>query len=378
MSKVKWAVCVLVMSIIPMLAWAGLASAQRFDATIDENETVNSSLYSASKNVEVHGTVNGDIFCVGQNVTIDATVRGDVICAGQNVTVNGTVEGDVRVAGQTVAIDSKITGSLTAAAQNFSFDADANVGRDATIMGDSLNLKGTVGRDVLMNGTTLTLNGKVGRDVKANGQQVRMRADTQIAGNLTYSSREEADIAESAQIAGTTTRDPVKGDSDGAFGLSLGMYVYFLAAFLLIALMMVLVFPRAVHHAGETARRHLGKSLLVGIVASLIAPFALLAVAVTFVGLPFAFVLLAVWFLCIVISGPIAGYWLARLILKKRSANIVALVMLGGILLVTLCFVPWIGWVMALLAYWLGFGATLIALKEHMPKPEYKFSQREP
>lgn len=372
MRRLKWVVCALALSIIPVLAWTNMAHALRFTSSVSDDETVNSSVYSAGKTIDINGTINGDVFCAGQTVTIDATVHGDVICAGQDVTIKGSVHGDVRVAGQFVSVDADIERSLTVAAQTFSLDASAGVGRDLTTTGDSSNIKGSVGRDALLNGNTITMNGPIGRDARATGANIELKASAQVGGNFTYTSERAANIAVSAQVAGETRRQEVKDNGGASFaGVSALVYLYFLAAFLLIALLLVLFVPQGVHRTYEIARRSLGKTILVGFLVGLAAPFVIVLIAMTFVGLPVAILALLAWIFLAVLSGPVAGYYLGKLLLKKTKNHVVVMLVGSGIV-VTLYFVPYIGFIAMLLAYWIGSGATLIALKRHLPAPKYR------
>lgn len=370
MKRWKIGLTALAVMALPMFAWAGLASAQRFSATVGEGETVDSSLYSAGRTVDINGTVHGDIFCAGMNVTINATVRGDVICAGQNVTVKGKVEGDVRLAGQTVSIDADIARNVTVMAQAFSFDADSRAGGDVTAAGDTANIKGQVGRDLLVSSSSFTLNGAVGRHVDATSQKVEMLTNARVDGNFTYTSSSAATIPPGANIRGEVTqKTPEQYERSG--GSSIGMYLYFLAAFLLIALVVILFFPQAVRKTVGVAHRHLGKALLAGFIAGIALPVALFALAVTFVGIPLAFMLLIAWVGLTMVSGPIAAYWLGRT-LFKRIKNSVAVMLLGATLLFALSILPFVGFIVMLIAYWLGSGAALLTLKRHMPRPDYK------
>jgi cytoskeletal protein CcmA (bactofilin family) len=374
MNKRSIIAAALVLLALPMLAWAGLAHAQRFDSSVDEGETVNSSLYSTGQTVDINGTVNGDVFCAGQTVQINATVNGDVMCAAQTINIRGEVNGDVRLAAQTVTVDASIERNMTVAAQTLSFDADATVGRDATLYGQQANLKGSIGRDVLAHTNETILNGTVGRNVDTTSRTVEVRENAQIEGNLTYTSNNEANIADGAQIAGEVTRetpDEQAADDGNVWGVNLWAYLYFALFALLFALLVSLLFPQAVRKTGDIARSSFGKSLLVGFLAMFAIPIVMFALGVTFIGLPLMLLLLLLWILLMAASGPVVGYFLGKLLFKNMS-HVVAITLIGVVLLFVLYFLPYIGFLIALLAYWIGSGAILIALKRHLPKPNYK------
>lgn len=374
--KKKWNIIIATLALValPALAWVGIAGAQRFSATVEEGEVVDSSLYSAGQNVDINGTINGDVFCAGQTVRIDATVRGDVICAGQNVSIKGKIDGNIRVAGQTVTIDAQVDRSMTVAGQTVSFDADAVVNRDATVTASSVNLKGKIGRDAVLGGSEIMLRGEVGRDVEASAPKVDMFSGARIGGNLTYTSEKDASIPPGVNIIGEVTHNPVEEQrqaSSSWWGVSVGAYLYFLAALLAIGLALVLFFPQAVRKTSDLAQKHLGKTILIGFVAGLAVPVVVFSLAITFVGLPLAIILMLSWMVLMVLSLPVAGYYLAGVLFKKLKHSVAAM-LVGTAILVTLFFIPFVGFVFALAAYWIGSGALLLAIKRHMPKPVYK------
>lgn len=372
MKKWKIITAALAMLALPVFVWAGVANAQRFAATIPEGEVVDSSLYSTGQDVDINGTINGDIYCAGQTVYIDATVNGDVICAGQTVTVKGQINGNIRVAGQTVAVDAQVERSLTVAAQSFSLDNSSVIKSDATITGGTINLKGSVERDVAVSGGDVSLKGTIGRNVEAGVGTLNLEPGAVIGGNLNYTSEEEAYMPNGIEIAGEVTRHaPEKSDGAVLWGISTGVYLYAMAFFLLLGLLIVLFFPQAVRRTGEVARKHFGKTILTGFLAGLIVPIASFALAVTFIGLPLALMLMLAWGLLMVVTLPIAAYFYAKLLFRKVK-NVVALTIIGTLILVTLLFVPFVGLIVAIVSFWIGSGAILIAIKQGIPKPDYK------
>ena len=371
MSKRRIVAIALVLAALPVFVWTGVAHAQRFGTTVGEGETVNSSLYSAGQSIEIRGTINGDVFCAGQNVRINATVNGDIICAAQNIDIRGSVDGNIRIAAQTATIEAQVARSMTAAVQTLSYETDASVGSDTTIIGQRVNLGGFVARDVLIQSEDAILGGQIGRNADVKSQEVAVRANAEIEGNLVYTSEREADIADDAVIGGSVSRETPDRAEQALWGATVGAYLYFMVGSLLFALVVALILPQAVRKAGGIARKSFGKTVLVGVLASFAIPVATFALAVTFVGLPLALLLILLWILLMAASGPVAGYFIGK-ILFRNMKNTVGVTLIGVLALLLLCFLPFIGWLVALLAYWVGSGAILIALKRHVPKPVYR------
>jgi cytoskeletal protein CcmA (bactofilin family) len=364
MKQLKWAVGLLLLAIVPVLAFANLASAQKFSSTVDKGQTVNSTLYSTGKDVEINGTINGDVFCAGQTVRVDATVHGDVICAGQDVTISGKIDGNVRVAGQTVSMDASVGRSATVAAMTFSLDAPAKVGQDLTATGSSLNIKGMVTRDVVASGNEVILNGPIGRNAKVSSASVHLRDSAVVAGNLEYTSSNKLAQDKGATVKGSTKQVTPTQHKRG-YHFNVLFYLFALSSLLLISLVLAYCFPNVLRKNAKHLSANFTKSLLVGLIASFLFPAIALGLCLTLVGMPLAVVMLLGWLLLVALSGPIVAYYVGERILKKRD-NLYGVVALGSLVLVTAYFVPLIGILVLMLAYWLGTGALLLSIKEHM------------
>lgn len=365
MKKLKWIVATLALAIVPVVGWTSIANAQKFTNTVDKGHTINSSLYSAGKVIDINGTVNGDVFCAGQTVNINATVRGDVICAGQDVTISGKVEGNIRVAGQMVNIDAEVGRSATVASMSLSLDADAKVGQDLTANGAALNIKGAVGRDVLANGDDVTLNGKVGRNVKVSGSGIHLKNDASIAGNLEYTSNSKLDKSNGAEVAGKTTEVEAtkRGRGSGLNRFSVVMYLFMIVALGLIALALVYFFPKFLGKQAGRINESFGKTLFVGLIASFVVPMACIGLSLSLVGIPLVGFILVAWLMGALLSGPIAAYYVGQKVLAKQK-NPYLIVWVGTLIVVTAYYLPIAGILALMLAYWLGFGTLILALMD--------------
>ncbi len=371
---IKWATGGALLTAVLTVTLVSVAYAQRFSRTVDQDETVNSSLYSAGKVVAVNGIINGDVFCAGETITIDAEVHGDVICAGSDVTIAGKVDGDVRVAGQTVVIEADVTDSVTIAAQSFSLDANATVGRDLTAMGDTLNIKGAVLRDVLASGNVGTLNGSIGRNVRFDGNKLVLKSNAAVAGTVDYTSKNKIDVAAGAVVAGTTKQTvPEKSnDSSVLTRLTTWLYIFTLAGLILITSALAFFFPRLLVRTSDRIRTKFGITLLVGASATLVVPMLLVGLAVTVVGIPLALFLFLAWIFAFALSGPIVSYYVGSLVLSKRTKQQVWIALAGSLALGLLYFLPFIGTLLFMVASWLGLGALLLTLQPYVRQRDKK------
>lgn len=362
------------------LSWTAVAHAQSNvrtgdDVTVSEGQVIDQTLFAYGRTIDIAGTVNGDIFCAGQNVTITGTVAGDVVCAGQTVHVAGNVGGNIRVAGQNVTIAGMTARSLTAAGQSVALDAAGHVKGDAEIGGQSVTLNGTIDRDLAAAATTLTISGAVARNVNATATDLTLGGNTLIGGNLTYVSRHNLTRVAGAQVRGKISRQnpPASRNAGVRVGGLIGGFtgaVYMFVAFLLIALVLILLFPGFIHAATEVGFTSPWKTLLVGFLASFLVPALLVALMFTLIGIPLAILALLVWIVLVGVSVPFAGYYLGSLLISKSTTNPIWVMLLGSAIILILFLIPIVGFLTWLVAMWLGLGIILLQIP-HLPRPVY-------
>jgi cytoskeletal protein CcmA (bactofilin family) len=365
MKHFKKGIIAAALVVVPMLAWVGVAQAQRFTSHVDEDQTVNSTLYSTGKEVVVQGTINGDVICGGENVTIDATVHGDVICAGMDVTIGGTVDGDVRVAGRNVVMEGKVDGSASVAALNFSLDTQASVGRDLSLMGDSLNVKGSVGRDVVANGAAITLNGAIGRHARVETSNLRLKGDAAITGDLTYTSARDAKIAEGAAVTGKTVHSEPEAQQDAGWNFNARFFMIVLISMLLVGCTLAYLFPQLFRRTTAQTTERFGRTVFAGLIAGLVGPMLVALLLFTLVGIPLAVLLALGLLMGLILSVPVAAHFVGQLAWRKQR-NPLLVMLAGTAIVVVVTFLPWIGFIGLFLTYWVGMGALVLALGQRI------------
>jgi cytoskeletal protein CcmA (bactofilin family) len=359
---------------------AGIAHAEVFrsgdDVTVARGETLDRTLYAAGRTVDVAGTLNGDLICAGQNINVSGTVTGDVICTGQNVHISGTVGGDVRVAGQSITLGGPVQGSVSAAGQNVTLESGSKIVRDASLAGQTATINGVVGRDLLAGSSTIAIGGTVVRDVQAADTTLSLVKGAHIGGSLTYTSAKLLSRTDGVTIGGRINHQtpPKRGHEPvrvGAFVRGGLLFAFLLLLSMLVtALVLVLLLPHLFHAATEVAMARPLLTLLIGFVTSLVVPFAIVVLLVTVLGIPLAILLLLVWLIVMFMSGPFAAYYLGRLLLGKSEPNAVLIMLLGASVLAVCYFIPFLGALVSLLAYWFGIGIIVLQARL-ISKPRY-------
>ncbi|CEA09408.1 hypothetical protein BN1051_02778 [Arthrobacter saudimassiliensis] len=300
--------------------------------------------------VDVSDNVSGDVYASGQTITIDGDVTGDIIAAGQTITINGNIDGNVRLAGQDITINGAVSRSGTLFGSDIEVSGSGSFGEDLVGAGQDIDIAGTVGRDVEVGVGSLTIDGTVG-------------------GNLSYSSNEEADIADGA-VAGTVDRsvpqtapEPTAGER--FVGWLLGL-LYALVALSIITVLSAWLFPRLLHRVTDQLIPRPWKALLVGFVAAVAVPVGVLLALITVIGIPLALSWLLVWTVLTLATFVFGAYYIGRLVFRGRQHPVVK-ALVGGVILIVALHIPWLNIVVWLAMVFFGLGAQLLAIYERRP-----------
>lgn len=341
--------------------------------TVRADETVDNTVFIGSKNVDIAGTVNGDVFCGAQTVNISGTVNGDVICGAQTINISGSVEGDVRLGAQTVNLTGTVSRNATIAAQTINTDSKSQIAVDADFGASDVNLNGNIGRDLAVGGANINIGGSVGRDIKSSADKISLSPSAKVGGGIDYTSRNKISVANGAAVAGQVTQHEPKKEKGSLVKLMFfgGVAALIFALVLLAcALVVTALFPQAVHRVSSQGIARPWRSLLVGFIASIVAPIIGVILLFTVVGIPLAILMFIAWMLIAMTSGLFTAYYVGRRVWTSQN-NALLRVLAGGAILLILYMIPFIGFLIMLLAFWLGVGMVLQELKTRTPSPKY-------
>ena len=373
---------ILMLAVLPVLTFAGIASAQSFrsgqSAGVASSESIDGSAWVSGSSIDISGDVNGDVYCAGQNVTISGHVTGDVLCLGQTVTLSGTVDGSARLAGQSVSISGNVKGSTTELGQSVTLEGQGNVGQDASFFGQDVSINGKVNRDVVIGAASATVNSAIGRNVTTWANDLSLKNAANIGGFLTYTSPQKATIESGAQIAGKVTYNQkmVQQTQQQAAGIGLvGVFVWVLMP-IVSAVVTALLFPREYQFATTPAVAAFSKMLLatlVGLVAGIVMPFIIIFLAITILGIPLAIVALVAWVLVLLLSGSVSAYYVGQIVWREQT-HAVLVMLIGAAIIAVLLLIPIINIIVWFIAVWYGSGALLLELKRLAVAPRYDMS----
>lgn len=299
-------------------------------------------LLTAMPGVALAETRAGGAVVVGADETVD----GDLEAFGGSITVRGTVDGDVQAVGGTVQIEGTVTGDVSVTA------GSVVIGPDATIEG---SLEGAAG--------DVTIAGNVAGNVEIGAGTIAVTDTAVLGGDLAYDGT--LDQAPGASISGEVSQQAGLGDPS-MFGTSIPAWlpgVYVFATGLLMAVILLAVFPAFSRDVADGVIHSPGRSVGVGLLALISVPIALMGLILTLVGIPLAVIGLIVSLIGLWIGGLYGRYAVGEYVLGRSGMDNRWLALLVGFLVVGIAVrLPLLGGLLNLLVMVVGLGALTDAL----------------
>jgi hypothetical protein len=142
--------------------------------------------------------------------------------------------------------------------------------------------------------------------------------------------------------------------------------LYALVALSLITVAAGLLVPRVLQRVTDRLLPSPWRALLVGFIAALVVPFAVLFLLITVVGAPLALAVLLIWIVLTLATFVIAAHYLGRLVLHG-SHHPVLQSFVGGLILIVGLQIPLLNVLVWLAMVFFGLGAELLELYRHAP-----------
>jgi hypothetical protein len=254
------------------------------------------------------------------------------------------------------------------------FSAEANniikIGGDVTIEAQQK------ANNVVVVGGQITVNGLVKNNVVAVGGSIVLTNKAVVRGNVVCvggvvaqgnGSQVYGDITEinSSNIS-SAIASVLSGDGEGWPLIINFIYLCFFAVIFIIALLMAILIPRPLIAIVNMIQNNKTKSFFWGFFATLTIPpfFFLLIISIigiTLIPLIFAALLLAFALGFIGVSALIGNFILTK-IFRKHKKSLVQETILGLILFWSIGWLPYIGWMVKVIAITFGLGGVLLIL----------------
>lgn len=316
-------------------------------------------------------SVPGDVMAAGRSVTFDGTVGGSYLGAAGDQEIGGRIDGSVRAAGGYVRLEASVGRNVTVAGGSVDLEPATVVEGNAYLGGGSVRMLGEVAGDVYAGAGTLEIDGRVGGDVRAEAEHLRVGPNARIDGELRYRVAEDAvaEISPRAAISGGVEVLEPRERDDGSLGFSVARFL----AFLLAGAVLIALLPGPLTDVSDEVTDHVAAVLGLGLVVALLAPLAVLVVAVTVVGIPLALILAVLYGVALYLAPAVTGLWLGTEILGGRDPtrrwDAVLIFLTGGSIVALAMLLPWIGMLARVLAVCLGLGAIVLTIRERATTP---------
>ncbi|HVD51417.1 MAG TPA: hypothetical protein VNB51_05200 [Candidatus Udaeobacter sp.] len=340
------------------------------DITIGTSETIEDDLYAFGTNISINGTIHGDLIAAGSNISVDGTVTGDVIAAGNSIAIRGQVGGSVRAAGNMMVLDGKVTNDLLAAGNELTILSNGRVGRDVVVGATTATVTGQIGRDLQAGGTNVKIDGGVGGNVVASIEHLQLTDRATIGGNLKYTSKNEAQIANASSVKGSIERQtPEPGRAPLVTGPAALVVEWLkgLIGLLILGILVVFFFPGFARRAGEALVHSPWMTLAIGalvLVGLPIISVVFFAVGALIGGWWIGFVVLSLFVVVLALSIPIAAVGVGGAVLRvaRRPVPVWLALLIGLVVLLLVALIPILGGLVIFCALLFGMGATTVAV----------------
>jgi hypothetical protein len=291
----------------------------------------------------------------------------------------------VRVAGSGINIKADIAKNLMALGATVNVASETNVGWDMTFAAAATEMRGKINGSLHGAGAQLIIAGDVGKNVDVrldnnknkSASNLIVKNNAKIGGDVTYTDCKtcnEANIESGATIGGKTTRNEIKAEpkkeaqSLMMFGLGIG-WIYSLFSSLVIGLVLVSLWKNQMIELTDIMFEKIKASIGWGFIIMFLTPIAVVIIMFTLIGIPLALILLGLWVTAMFMSKIIIGIMIGRNLLAKiwvKQKDSLILAMVIGIIVAKIIFaIPFIGWLLAIIAIWWGIGGTWLYYRKN-------------
>lgn len=339
---------------------------------IREGDVLDEDLYAGAISIRVIGTIDGDLIAfAAEDLIIDGRVTGSVTAIARRVTVNGEVDGSLRVAANHLVIDGSVGGDVVAAGLDFRFGPASAIKGEVLAWVNEMQARGSIGRGLSGTQRSLDLAGSVGGSVDVSVTRLRAVDTLTVGGDLGYRSRRAAEGLENATVSGTVVqRTPLPPNLRVR---ALGVFARFLTVLFLTIAAVTTVWGWPARTAGAAHRVGVRpwngwlvgtgfflSPFLVAVVAGVVISRAPPAAGLPLLALvvPLCLALLGLLMVVSLAAGVPVATWLGRRVFPRLG--IYGSTLAGSVLLGVAWLLPWVGWLVPVVAMPLGLGSWIL------------------
>lgn len=332
---------------------------------VPSGEVRQGDFYTAGELVDIAGRLNGDLVAAARRIRVDGRIDGDVFVAGENVDIQGIVGDSTRVAAESLTLRGAIDGDLLIGANRVRLFEGARVAGNVWAAGAVVEIDATVDGDVRAVAGEIVIGGTVRGNARLRADRVSLAPGARIDGDLTYRARTPLTPEEVARVAGTVRANTqVDDDVERGTVWSVIFWVWQTVAALLAGLLAVALFRGFLLVVASSIPKKATVGTLLGFATFLIVPILSVVAMVTLVGLPVGLSMALLFLVTLYVAKLPVAVWAGGRLLGlagRPDASPYAAMPIGILLLYALFATPYIGWLIWLIATWLGLGALVLS-----------------
>ena len=335
--------------------------------TVTVNKPVAKDALLLGGNIIINAPIAQNLRAFGGTVIISDEIGGNVLVGAGTVRINSPVKGDIRIAGGDVVISSTIGGNVAVAGGRIIFTKDSAVKGSVAMRGGEIELNGEIDGNVNIKAEKAVIANQVAGDAEisvSEGANLMLLDGANIAGSLTYKASSPNGILDESMVKGnivfqeSARLSPQRGNSFIWFFRLIGLF-----GMLVVGLVMVSIAPKSIRSAISSSIKNPSRDLLWGLGVLIIAPVAALLLLLTIIGFPLAVMLgiayaVSLYFAKVLVGIVLGTYVWGAFKGKKRAheASLLATMVAGVVILWLISGIPFVGWLLQLMAVIWGLG----------------------
>lgn len=334
--------------------------------------------YAAGENIIIQSPMKDDVYLAGSNIEISGPVEGDVIAVGSNVIISSEIKGNLRVIAKTVIIKGKIGKNVTIAGAVVTITPEAEINQSLIVAGSNVEINGKIGKNIYAAAINISINseilGSAYLKIDPEGSLI-LYPQANISGNLEYTATKTAEIKGGAKIGlkEKFTQWQIEQRSPLRNRFNLIFLTWWLAGFfgaLVVGLILVILFKDYTLKVQKQIDKNILLTMAKGLIYLIVAPIALIILAITIIGLPLALILGALYIILLYMVKIFVGIYIGekaiRLFNKKLPIPLIWSMIAGLVIIYILFLLPFIGGLVKFVVVLWGLGVLLEIIKKDL------------
>ena len=327
---------------------------------------VESVLTRGADRVDVDGAIDGDLIAMAERVTVRGQVSGSLYVFCRELEITGTVGGAVHAIAEDTRIEGTVRGGAYALVESLTLTSTSRMQGDVGAISEEVVVEGSVARDLYVDGDRLDLRGAVGRNVSSHWlDELTLRDSARVGGNVDVRLPEGHAIerAPGARVEGEVRAGVLESPREHYLdhyrnGRFYAYHLLWFTAAFVFGLIVYRISP-VIFRGAIANGSHLLRTLATGFVVLVVLPIAMVAAALTIVGIPTAIAALFAYILALYTADLVVGAWLGGMLIPPADDSLFEFgksLAAGLAVMTAVSIVPFLGPPAGVVALLLGLG----------------------